>query len=274
MLAAASAWDTLISYLPTRHDLFKVAAALLILVVFWLLAKLVRGIAVRELRRGKADPQVVLLVSRISFLVAVLAGVIAAFTVLFGSPALVFGGFGFLALAFSLAFQDILKNFIAGIFLLLERPFRIGDEITVDGHTGVVENIEMRTTTLRTGEGLEVLIPNSLVYTGTIINRPRHPTRLFTLTAKVPAGMALDGLAEKVREQLKDTPDIANDPPPQVGVQPNIDGGVTLEVRYWLDYRKHDPLAVQAAIGQQLYQAIQPPQASRAGTPSQESTRG
>ncbi|HEY8677142.1 MAG TPA: mechanosensitive ion channel [Candidatus Dormibacteraeota bacterium] len=274
MLAAASAWDTLISYLPTRHDLFKVAAALLILVVFWLLAKLVRGIAVRELRRGKADPQVVLLVSRISFLVAVLAGVIAAFTVLFGSPALVFGGFGFLALAFSLAFQDILKNFIAGIFLLLERPFRIGDEITVDGHTGVVENIEMRTTTLRTGEGLEVLIPNSLVYTGTIINRTRHPTRLFTLTAKVPAGMALDGLAEKVREQLKDTPDIANDPPPQVGVQPNIDGGVTLEVRYWLDYRKHDPLAVQAAIGQQLYQAIQPPQASRAGTPSQESTRG
>jgi small-conductance mechanosensitive channel len=182
---------------------------------------------------------------------------VAAFTELFGSPALVFGGFGFLALAFSLAFQDILKNFIAGIFLLLERPFRLGDEITVDDHTGVVEDIEMRTTTLRTSEGEQVLTPNSLVYTGTIINRTRYPTRLFTLTAKVPNGHPPDGLVDRLRDQLKNRPDLAKDPPPQVVLQPNVDGGLTLEVRYWLDYRKNDPVAVQAAVGQQIYQAIQ-----------------
>jgi len=68
----------------------------------------------------------------------------------------------------------------------------------------------------------------------------------------------LDGVAERVREQLQNSPDIAKDPPPQVGFQPNIDGGMTLEVRYWLDYRKHDPLEVQAAVGRQVYQAIQP----------------
>jgi len=218
----------------------------------------VRRFAVRELRRVKADPQVGLLVSRLAFLGTVLIGIIAAFTDLFGSPTLVVGGFGFLALAFSLAFQDILKNFIAGIFLLLERPFRLGDEITVDVHTGAVENIEMRTTTLRTSNGEQVLIPNSLIYTGTITNRTRYPTRLFTLTAKIPPGASLDGMADRVREQLKKSPDIAKDPAPQVGFQPNIDGGLTLEVRYWLDYRKHDPLAVQAALGQQLFQVIQP----------------
>ena len=259
MLAApASAWDTFLSYLPTRHDLFKAATALLILVVFWLLASLVRRLANRELKRTKADPQVALLISRLAFLGAVVLGIIAAFTVLFGNPALVFGGFGFLALAFSLAFQDILKNFIAGIFLLLERPFRLGDEITVDAHTGAVESIEMRTTTLRTGNGEQVLIPNSLLYTGTITNRSRYPARLFTLTARIPPGATLDGVAERVREQLQKSPEIARDPAPQIGIQPNIDGGLTLEVRYWLDYRKHDPLAVQAAIGRQLYQAIQP----------------
>jgi small conductance mechanosensitive channel len=259
MLAApANAWDTFRSYLPSDHDLFKLGTALLILVLFWLLARLVRRLANRELKRVKADPQVVLLVSRLAFLAAVVVGIIAAFTVLFGSPTLVVGGFGFLALAFSLAFQDILKNFIAGIFLLLERPFRLGDEIAVETHTGVVESIEMRTTTLRTSEGEQVLIPNSLLYTGTITNRTRYPTRLFTLTAKIPAGTALDGLADRVRQQLQDSPDIVSEPPPQVGVQPNIDGGLTLEVRYWLDYRKHDPLSVQAAVGQQLYQALQP----------------
>jgi small conductance mechanosensitive channel len=258
----ASAWDTFRSYLPTSHDLFKVGVAVVILVAFYLLARLVRLLAGKELRRVKADAQVTLLINRIVFLAALVIGVIAAFTELFGSPALVFGGFGFLALAFGLAFQDILKNFIAGIFLLLERPFRLGDEITVDNHTGIVENIEMRATTLRTSEGEQVLIPNSLVYTGSIINRTRYPTRLFTLTAKIPTGVALDGLAEKLREELKSRPDIAKDPPPHVGMQPNIDGGITLEVRYWLDYRRNDPLAVQAAIGQQVYQAIQSAEAT------------
>ena len=258
MLAAhGSAWDTLLSYLPDSHQWFKFGAAVVILAAFYVLARLVRMFAGRELRRVKADPQVALLVNRIVFLAALVIGVVAAFSELFGSPALVFGGFGFLALAFSLAFQDILKNFIAGIFMLLERPFRLGDEITVDNHTGIVENIEMRATTLRTSDGEQVITPNSLVYTGTIINRTRYPTRLFTLTARVPVGASLDGLAERLEEQLKSRPDIVKDPPPHVSLQPSVDGGLTLEVRYWLDYRRNDPLAVQASVGRQIYQAIQ-----------------
>src|SRR5256886_4185895 len=181
-----SAWDTLRSYLPNSHALLKVAVAILILVAFYLLARLVRLLARKELRRVKAGPQVALLVNRIVFLTALVIGVVTAFSELFGSPALVFGGFGFLALAFSLAFQDILKNFIAGLFMLLERPFRLGDEITVDNHTGIVENIEMRATTLRTSGGGEGVTPNSLVFTGALINPTRYPPRPFSLTATVP----------------------------------------------------------------------------------------
>src|SRR5438552_2885598 len=262
LASAASAWETLRSYLPSDHDLFKVVVAILILVAFYLLARFVRMLAGKELKRVNADPQVALLVNRMVFLAALVIGVVAAFSELFGSPALVFGGFGFLALAFSLAFQDILKNFIAGIFMLLERPFRLGDEITVDNHTGIVENIEMRATTLRTSEGEQVIAPNSLVYTGTIINRTRYPTRLFTLTAKVPTGVTLDGLVERLKEQIQSRPDIARDPPPHIALQPSIEGGLTLEVRYWLDYRRNDPLAVQAAIGQQVYRALQSAEAS------------
>ena len=253
----ASVADTFISYLPSRHDLFRFAVAVLIVLVFYFIARLMRSLAARQLRRVRADPQVGLLVSRIAFLGTLLLGVLAAFTALFGDATLVFGGFGFFALAFSLAFQDILKNFLAGVFLLLERPFRLGDEITVDNRTGIVEDIQMRTTTLRTGDGQQVLTPNSLVYTGTIINRTRYPTRLFTLTAKVPDGSRPDGVVDRLRDQLKERPDLAKDPPPQVVLQPNVDGGLTLEVRYWLDYRKNDPIAVQAAVGQQIFQAIQ-----------------
>ncbi|HEX3628915.1 MAG TPA: mechanosensitive ion channel family protein [Candidatus Dormibacteraeota bacterium] len=248
-------WTWLNNHFDDPGPRFLEGVLLLLLTIA--LAPLVRRWLRNQLRRPHIDPQVALLVSRIAYLAMVLFGVIAFVTRWFGNPTLVFGGFGFLALAFSLAFQDILKNFIAGIFLLLERPFRLGDEITVDNHTGVVENIEMRTTTLRTPEGEQVLTPNSLVYTGTIINRTRYPTRLFTLTAKVPDGHARDGLVDRLRDDLKKRPDIAKEPPPQVVLQPGVDGGQTLEVRYWLDYRKNDPVAVQAAVGQQIYQAIQ-----------------
>jgi len=235
---------------------------ILLFLLSFVVASVVRGTIRNQLKRPHIDQQVALLVSRIAYLTVVVLGVIAFFTRWFGSPALVFGGFGFLALAFSLAFQDILKNFIAGLFMLLERPFRLGDEITVDNHTGIVENIEMRATTLRTSDGEQVITPNSLVYTGTIINRTRYPTRMFTLTAKVPDGIVVDGLVERLREELKNRPDLSKDPPPHVGLQPGVDGGLTLEVRYWLDYRKNDPLATQTAIGQQIYRTIHSPDAA------------
>jgi small-conductance mechanosensitive channel len=247
-------WDWIVNNADT--DAARFVEGLLILLFSVVFARVVRVGVRNQLKRTHVDAAVTLLVARLVYLATILLGVIVFFTVWLKNPTLVFGSFGFFALAFSLAFQDILKNFIAGMFLLLERPFRIGDEITVDNHTGVVENIEMRTTTLRTSDGEQVLTPNSLVYTGTIINRTRYPTRLFTLTAKVPEGAAQDGLVQRVRDQLKARPEIAKDPPPYVGVQPNVDGGLTLEVRYWLDYRRNDPVAVQAAVGQEIYRAI------------------
>jgi small-conductance mechanosensitive channel len=253
-------WDWITAHWDDQWARF--VEGILLLLLSFVVASLVRGALRKELKRPHIDPQVALLISRIAYLAVVLLGVIAFFTRWFGSPALVFGGFGFLALAISLAFQDILKNFIAGLFMLLERPFRLGDEITVDNHTGIVENIEMRATTLRTSDGEQVITPNSLVYTGTIINRTRYPTRMFTLTAKVPDGVVVDGLVERLREEFKNRPEIAKDPPPHVGLQPSVDGGLTVEVRYWLDYRKNDPLATQAAIGQQIYRAIHSPDAA------------
>src|SRR5438445_2187166 len=240
----------------------KFVEGILLLLLGFVIASVVRRTIRSQLKRPHIDQQVALLISRIAYLTVVLLGVVAFFTRWFGSPALVFGGFGFLALAVSLAFQDILKNFIAGLFMLLERPFRLGDEITVDNHTGIVENIEMRATTLRTTDGEQVITPNSLVYTGTIINRTRYPTRMFTLTAKVPDGVVVDGLVERIREELKNRPELSRDPPPHVGLQPSVDAGLTLEVRYCLDYRKNERLATQAAISQQIYRTIHSPDAT------------
>src|SRR5690242_14919926 len=128
-----------------NDDWAKFVEGLLLFLISVVLASAVRSTLRRQLKRPHIDPQVALLLSRIAYLATLLLGLIAFFSRWLNNASLVFGGFGFLALALSLAFQDILKNFIAGIFLLVERPFRLGDEITVDNHTGVVEDIEMRT---------------------------------------------------------------------------------------------------------------------------------
>lgn len=78
--------------------------------------------------------------------------------------------FGAVGLAFSLAMQDILKNFFSGVYLLLERPFRVGDTIKVKDQLGVVENIGVRTTQLRNAENVQILVPNAVVFAEVVSN--------------------------------------------------------------------------------------------------------
>jgi small-conductance mechanosensitive channel len=77
---------------------------------------------------------------------------------------------GAVGLAFSLAIQDILKNFFSGVYLLLERPFRVGDTIRVKDQQGVVENIGVRTTELRSTDNVQILVPNAVVFAEVVTN--------------------------------------------------------------------------------------------------------
>ena len=78
---------------------------------------------------------------------------------------------GVAGLGISLAMQDVLKSFVAGTFLLFERPFRIGDEITVKSERGVVEDIGIRTTRLRNADNVQIIIPNAVVFAEVVANR-------------------------------------------------------------------------------------------------------
>jgi len=84
--------------------------------------------------------------------------------------------------AISLAFQDVLKNVIAGVYVLLERPFLIGDRIRVRDFEGEVEGIDIRTTLLRNPRGERVLVPNGIVFSEILVNRSSYHIRQTTLT--------------------------------------------------------------------------------------------
>jgi small-conductance mechanosensitive channel len=151
--------------------LTTLARAILVIVLTLYLASRLRVWFERATMRTSADANTRLAVGR---LIAIAVLTIGAVTVLdtFGVPLSAIVTFvGVVGLAISLALQDILKNFFAGLYLLFERPFRLGDVVVVKGQRGVVETIGIRTTTLRTDENVQVLIPNSTMFVEVVLNR-------------------------------------------------------------------------------------------------------
>ncbi|HEY3082251.1 MAG TPA: mechanosensitive ion channel domain-containing protein [Chloroflexota bacterium] len=149
--------------------------ALLILLVALLLARFARTAALHALARTKADQATALLIGRVVFVTVLTIGVLTALGAM-GIPwTTVIALASVLGLAASLALQDVLKNFVAGIYLLVERPFRIGEEIKVKEFVGRVETVDVRTTVLRTAEGESVMVPNAILFAEIILNRGVRP---------------------------------------------------------------------------------------------------
>lgn len=91
-----------------------------------------------------------------------------------------------LSVAIAFSIQDILKDLVAGLYILFERPFHIGDMITVTNYTGRVENVELRATKIRLTSGEEITVPNALIFGGTVVNDTRFDERRATITITMP----------------------------------------------------------------------------------------
>jgi small-conductance mechanosensitive channel len=122
------------------------------------------------MRRARVAPDTQILVRRSLSVGILLIGLLLVLGMLGISPAGILTVAGAVGIAFGLAIQDILKNFFSGVYLLLERPFRVGDRIKVKDQIGTVENIGVRTTLLRTDENVQVLVPNAIVFAEVVSN--------------------------------------------------------------------------------------------------------
>jgi small-conductance mechanosensitive channel len=163
--------DLLVSFL------IGIVIALAIIMLALVIGRLARAATLRALGRTRADPSTRLLIGRAVFVGVMVIGSLAALGALGVPWPTVVALAGVLGLAASLALQDVLKNFVAGVYLLVERPFRIGESIKVKEFSGAVETIDVRTTVLRTPEGDAVMVPNAILFAEIILNRgiPRPP---------------------------------------------------------------------------------------------------
>ncbi|MDQ3930230.1 MAG: mechanosensitive ion channel family protein, partial [Chloroflexota bacterium] len=173
------------------------------------------------------------------------------FAVVFGLDwAAVVTVLGAVGLGLSLAMQDLLKNVVAGIYILLEQPFKIGDRISVKDATGIVRSIELRTTILSTDEGLQVVVPNNVVLNEIVTNRSASNLQRQVVVIQVP-NASLTHTTSEVNTALRDFPDIAASPAPAVALEGVTDGTARFRVEYWV------PFGTQLEITPRVVEALQ-----------------
>ncbi len=148
----------------------NVVIALLIFLIFLVVASFCKSLVRRIAVQRRKHQGIALLLGRLVHTSMVILGFLVALSVIAPSfqvsDLIKILGIGSVAVGF--AFQNILQNFLAGILLLLQEPFRIGDFISVTGIEGTVHDIQSRATVITTKEGRQVIIPNAIIFTNPV----------------------------------------------------------------------------------------------------------
>ena len=141
---------------------------------------------------------------------------------------------GAAAIAVGVALQDSLKNFAAGVMLIVFRPFGTGDEIEAAGITGIVEEITTFNTILRTPDNREIIVPNGAIYQDNIINYSARSTRRIDMVF----GIGYDDDIRKAREIIEATLEaderVLKEPEPVIAISELADSSVNFAVRPWV----------------------------------------
>jgi small conductance mechanosensitive channel len=164
-----------------------------------------------------------------------IAGILAAAIVLFPGLALgdIIALLGLSSVAIGFAFQDIFKNFLAGILLLVDQPFQVNDQIVVNDYEGTVRNIAIRATEVETYRGEMIVIPNSILFTNSVQVMTHNPTRRTDLAIGLDYNTPLEPAREVLQRAIEAVDGVLAAPTPEVDIVSFGDSAIDFVVRYW-----------------------------------------
>jgi len=210
-----------------------VILALVVLVAAKLISMAARKLIARSFKKFEGD---VSLTHATYTIVRTLIWVIALLIILdlFGfNTASILTVLGAAGLAIGLAMKDSLSNIAAGIMLLILRPYKVGDYIDCGSVSGVIQQMGLFSTVLKTPDGLFVSAPNSVVFGTPIKNYSRNPTRRSDITVGIAYADSLPVAVKAMKEIMDQEEMILKDPAPEVLVSELADSSVQLTLRYW-----------------------------------------
>jgi small-conductance mechanosensitive channel len=210
--------------------------AILVFVAFFYVARFLRKFIYKLLLKVSHKPAISGLFSSIFFIVILFIGLFISLQLLHLDKTItsLLAGAGIIGLALGFAFQDLTANFISGVFIIFRKPFDVGNIIETNGFTGIVEEIQLRSTTIRTFQGLHIMLPNKDIFQKPITNYSLSGKRridvVLTLSGKLNIGEA----EQRIKKALDEMPEVKNDKYEILFTDYNGDT-IKMEVHCWID---------------------------------------
>lgn len=223
----------------------RLISAVVIFFVMLFVAGLVAKAIQRACAARKLDREATLLLSRVGRYSVIVLGIIWALQQVNFDVTGFVAALGIIGFTIGFALQDISKNFVAGILLLWQQPFDIGDIISVNGYTGAVTDISLRATEIRSLDGLQVFIPNADVYANPMTNFSKAKNRRVSLRAGVSYATDLALATRAALEAVQQVRGLVADPAPAVVFDTFGETTVGFVLTYWIDPAQVDFGAAQ-----------------------------
>ena len=209
--------------------------AIIVAVLFIFVARFTRNVLGKVLGRVSHNKAVNNLLVTIAYVAVLAVGVLIALRVvaLDGVVTSLLAGVGIVGLALGFAFQDIAANFISGVLIAVGQPFRVGDIIKLGDNFGTVTNINLRTTTIKTFQAIDVLIPNKNLFQDVVENYTHTRDRRVDLSVGVSYGDDLEKVKEVTIEAIKGVKSVIRPNDITLFYNEFGDSSINFMVRFW-----------------------------------------
>ncbi len=213
----------------------KIIAAIAIFVIGRYLSKIIVRLLKKVMIKAKLDETISNFLGSIAQAILTVVVIIAALEQLGVNTTSVLAIFAAAGLAVGLAFKDSLSNFASGIMLILFKPFKLGDFVEAAGVSGVVENIRIFNTVMKTGDNREITVPNSQIYGGIITNFSARETRRIDLVIGIGYDDNIGTAKQLIQDIISQESRILSDPEPTIMVLELGESSIDIAVRPWVN---------------------------------------
>lgn len=212
----------------------NIITALAIFILSLYFARVLSNVLKRVLVKRKTVSGVTDLLSDILRWTIIIFGAITALQRFFNVTAFI-TGLGIIGFTVGFALQNVMQNFVSGIILLMQQPFKVGDEINVLNFDGVVLKIDLRTTEMRTLDGRIVILPNADVLSHAIVNYTRSNRRRVDLPLVVAYGTSPEQVREVLQTVMRDVPGYVITPVPEITFTNFGNSSIELTASFWVN---------------------------------------
>jgi len=229
-------WAEILLMMKTTGVDFAVNVLIAIVIFYvgkWVVNLIVRGL-LKAMQKGDMDQTLRRFVANLARMLLMLFVIIAAINQLGVQTASLIALVGAAGLAVGLALQGSLANFASGVLIVLFRPYKVGDWIEGAGISGAVEEVQILTTVLKTGDNKQVIVPNSQIMGATITNYSANDTRRIDLVVGVSYDDDIDQVRKELEALVAAEDRILDDPAVTIAVSELADSSVNFVLRPWV----------------------------------------